>query len=884
LALAPGTRLGAYEILTLIGSGGMGEVYKARDTRLDRIIAIKILPATLAADSQFRERFDREARAISHLTHSNICTLHDVGEQAGTPFLVMEYLEGETLETRLRKGVMPINEALKLAMEIADALRTAHRAGIVHRDLKPGNVMLTKGGAKLLDFGLAKATAPVAASSLSILPTTPPGALTAQGSLLGTFQYMAPEQIEGQEADARTDIFAFGVVCHEMLTGTRAFSGRTQASLFGAILRDQLPPVSTIQPSTPPVLDHLVQRCLAKDPDDRWQTAADVMHELKWIAERGAQTVATGAPPAHTPTMVPRRREQVAWTLVATAVMILLALSIATLRSLRERPDNADLMRFEIPTPHTAQPLHFALSPDGSRLVFVASGDGPSRLWLRPLDSVSAQPLAGTEGGEYPFWSPDSRSIGFFAAAKLKRLDIAGGVPQILADAASGRGAAWAADGTILFAPSNASPLWRVPASGGQATVVTKVPRGSHRLPQFLPDGRHYLFFAQDPDSQGIYLGSLDGGDPKRLVSAVAAGAYAEPGFLVFLQQSALVARRLNLATGTLEGDPVTVADGIDYDASFNVGGFSVAKARLVYRLGGQERRQLTWFDRTGKPLGTIGDSDASGLLGPALSPDGRRVAVMRNLESNTDLWLIDLLRGGTTRFTFDPANDQMPVWSPDGGLIAFMSNRKGIYDLYVKPSSGGGTDSLILASSSVKAPTDWSRDGRFLLFQYADPQTGWDLGALPMTGERKPIPLVKTPFEERTGQFSPDGRWIAYQSNESGRFEIYVQPFPGPGGKWPVSTAGGTDPRWRADGGELFFVAPDATLMAVRVHASGATFDAEAPTALFHTRMVAGGLANLFEQYTVSRDGRFLVNVPADGTTTVAPITCVINWHPLKP
>jgi Tol biopolymer transport system component len=665
--------------------------------------------------------------------------------------------------------------------------------------------------------------------------------------------------------------------------GKKAFDGKSQASLIAAILEHDPPAMSALRPMSPPTLDRVVKKCLAKDPEARWHSAHDLDDELRWIAE-APSPVALAAPAARR-----RRREGIAWTLSAMAGLMIVALSIPTVLHLRERPAANPEVRLELTTPATRQPLHFAISPDGRRLVFVASGEGAQRLWQRPLDGVTALPLEGTEGAEYPFWSPDSRAIGFFASGKLKRMDIAGGPPQIVADAPNGRGGAWNRDGTILFAPTNVSALLRVAASGGESLAVTKLdsPRqGSHRFPQFLPDGRRFLFFAQgNPEAQGIYLGSLNGSGTKRLTSAEVAGAYAEPGVLVFLQQSTLVTRGFDVVAGTLTGDPVTVADRVSYDGSFNLGGFSVsAVGHLAYRAGGSERRQLTWLDRTGKMVGVAGEPDANALVMTALSPEGRRIAVIRTVQGNVDNWVIDVLRGGATRFTFDPAVDGISVWSPDGTRIVFSSNLKGNYDLFLKPSSGAAAEELVLASPFTKLPTDWSLDGRFLLYQHADPKTGWDLAALPMMGDRKPIMVVSTPFEERGGQFSPDGRWVAYQSNESGRFEIYVQPFPGPGGKWQVSTAGGTDPRWRPDGKELFFLAPDAELMAVPVRASDSTFEAGSATALFQTRTVGGGIANLTAQYAVARDGRFLFNVP-DDTSTAAPITLVLNWTPgLKP
>ncbi len=899
MPLSPGTRLGVYEIVAPLGAGGMGDVYRARDTRLDRTVAIKTLPDALAADPQFRERFEREARAISSLDHPHICALYDVGE-ARIPshqpssshqpsaishdvvrFLVMQYLEGPTLADRLSKGPLPLDETLRTAIQIADALAFAHRAGIVHRDLKPGNVMLTKSGAKLLDFGLAKTSTPaVTTSNVSMLATTPP-AMTAQGTILGTFQYMAPEQIEGRDADARSDIFAFGAVLYEMVAGKKAFEGKTHASLMAAILERELPAVSSVQPLALPALDRVLRKCLAKAPDARWQSAADLADALRWIADDRTGGTAHGGPAPSAP-----RRARAAWAPLAIAAAIIVALAVPSTRHLLERSAPAVEMRLDVATPATAQPLHFALSPDGTHLAFVAAGTGSPRLWLRPLNAATAHALPGTEGAEYPFWSPDGRTIGFFATGKVKRIDIAGASPQIIADAPNGRGGTWSRDGVILFAPSNSAAILRVDASGGAATPVTKhnAGEGSHRLPQFLPDGRHFLFFAQgSPEMQGIYLGSLDGGDATRLTASDVAGFYTDPGVVVFMQQNALVARRLDLVHQTLKGEPQTIADGISFEPTFQLGGFSVSAAgTLAYRLGGTERRwQFTWFDRSGRRLGVAGEPDVNAPQAPELSADGRRIANNRTVQNNTDIWLMDVQRGGTTRFTFDAAADMMPVWSPDGERVAFSSNRKGIFNLYLKRSSGAGTDELLVESPYVKSFSDWSRDGRFLLYQNADPKTGWDVAAIPVPGDvSRPIVVANSPFEERGGQFSPDGYWVAYQSNESGRFEIYVQPFPQPSGKWQVSTAGGTDPRWAPEGKELFFVAPDLKMMAVTVRTSGSALEAASPVALFQVRMSVGGLANLKQQYVVARDGRFLINMPTD-ENELAPITLILNWKP---
>jgi len=672
MALAGGDRLGPYEIISSLGAGGMGEVYRAKDPRLGRDVAIKVLPAEFSVDFDRLRRFEQEARAAAALNHPNILAVHDIGQHDEAPYIVSELLEGETLRERLRGGALPVRKAVEYAVQIAHGLAAAHEKGITHRDLKPENVFVTtEGRSKILDFGLAKLTqAEPAFAAMSQSPTTPPNTLP--GVVLGTIGYMAPEQVRGLQADHRADIFAFGAILYEMLSGQRAFRGETAMDAMTAILKEDPPDLPTADRHVPPALPRIVGRCLEKNPTARFQTATDLAFALEALSspsERVDVSAAVAASPAR------RSRERLAWTLLATAGLTIVALSIPAILHLRERPVANLEVRLELTTPATRQPLHFAISPDGRRLVFVASGDGGQRLWQRPLDAVTALPLEGTEGAEHPFWSPDSRAIGFFASGKLKRMDIAGGPPQIVADAPNGRGGAWNRDGTILFAPTGASGLVRVPASGGEALPVTKLdpPRHfSHRLPQFLPDGRRFLFFAKGtPEGQGIYLGSLDGTDTRRLTSAEAFGAYVEPGALVFLQQSTLVVRRLDVAGGLFTGDPMTVADRVSYDANFNLGGFSVsAVGRLAYRAGGSERRQLTWFDRTGKVVGTAGEPDANALLSPALSPDARRIVVTRTVQGDQDMWVIDVQRGGATRF--HRRSGQRQQWSLVAGRDSY--------------------------------------------------------------------------------------------------------------------------------------------------------------------------------------------------------------------
>ncbi|HEY3204694.1 MAG TPA: protein kinase [Thermoanaerobaculia bacterium] len=885
MALSAGARLGPYEIQSPLGAGGMGEVYRARDTRLERTVAVKVLPQRLSSSPEIRQRFEREAKTISQLSHPHICALYDVGREGETEYLVMEYLEGETLSERLVKGPLPLEQTLRYGVEIADALDKAHRQAIVHRDLKPGNVMLTKSGVKLLDFGLAKAIAP-AGLPLTSLPTEA-SPVTQAGTILGTFQYMAPEQLEGKEADARTDIFAFGATLYEMATGKKAFSGATQASLISAILRDDPQPISRIHTMSPPALDRVVKTCLAKDPEDRWQSAADIKRELGWVAEGSEAGTPAAAPAAR------RDRERVAWAVSVILLLALLGSLAALLRIGRPEPAAAPVTRFSILPPGkstftapgesaSSQP---ALSPDGRSLAFVAyAGGGRHLVWVRPLDSLAAQALDGTEDGSYPFWSPDGRFLGFFSHGKLKRIALSGGPPQTLCDASAGRGAAWSRDGVIIFTPTQAEALYRIPAGGGAVTPATTLDssrqESSHRWPSFLPDGRRFLYWTRSRKAPniGIRVGSLDSKEVTSLLAADGMAAYARPGHLLFVRQGALLAQSFDHRSLKLEGEPLRVAEPLGYGNPPGYATFSVADSGvLAYVPGVSPNRELIWFDRGGKMLGSVGEPGI--YVSPALSPDERRIAVgVRDLRAaSADIWLFDLARGIRSRFTFDPANETIARWSPDGSRIVFTSNREGFADFYEKSSTGAGEEKPVFRSDQDKFLTDWSQDGRFLAYHTPGPKTGWDVWVLPLSGDRKPIPFVQTEFTEAQGQFSPDGKWLAYASDESGIFEVYVRSFPAPGGKWQVSTSGGTQPQWRRDGRELFYLSEDGGLMAVEVKADS-TFEASAPRPLFHARFPTAA-APFGRTYSVRSDGqRFLVTRLMEEDRAI-PITVVLNW-----
>jgi serine/threonine protein kinase len=864
----------------------MGEVYLAEDSRLDRKVALKILPEHLSDRAELRERFEREARAVSSLNHPHICTLHDIGEQDGIHYLVMEHLEGETLAARLEKGALPLEQTLEYAIQIADALDKAHRQGVVHRDLKPGNIMLVKSGAKLLDFGLAKLQAADTPTNLSALPTEQAN-LTAEGTILGTLQYMAPEQLEGKEADSRTDIFAFGAVVYEMATGKKAFEGKSQASLIGAILKDDLPPMSELQPMTPSTLDHVVRRCMSKAPEDRWQAASDVMAELKWVTEIrtpiDSLTVITG--PATWKRAIP-------WSITAVVTGVLILVLALYFRAGTEA--SQILISSVLPPEQTtfdSSDGPMALSPDGRLLAFVTrTPEGKRMLWVRSLDSGSARSLPDTDGAFAPFWSPDSRSLGFSADGKLKKVDVSGGTVETLLSSVDfsslyGLTGTWNQAGIILLGNVSATDtgIQRVSSSGETMTPVTTLDEGEilHAWPSFLPDGNHFLYLARTRSSDHtdqVYLSSLDGRKPVPLLSTNSNAIYAAPGYLLFWRDGTLRAHRFDLERLALTGEAIAIAPDVRFDALSRGGLFSVSQnGILAYQAGGQAGlSQLVWFDRAGNQLESLGEP--SNYYSPRLSHSGRQVAVdMSDQQNNGDIWLYELSRSATSRFTFDPGDDSGPVWSPDDSRIAFFSSRKNRrFEIYQK--TVGTTDNAedLFSSEFDTLPTDWSLDGRFVAFRNGPPGKR-DIWVLSIQ-DQEATPFIETPFDETDGQFSPDGKWVVYRSNESGQSEIYIQPFPVTGAKWPVSTNGGQMPRWGGDGRELFYIALDRKLMRVPI-TTGPEIEIGVPQPLFVTQIKSGDQVGLLPQYDVADDSqRFLINTML-GDEDVASITLVLNW-----
>jgi eukaryotic-like serine/threonine-protein kinase len=822
MPLAPGTKLGPYEVQSPLGAGGMGEVYRARDTRLDRTVAIKVLASHLSSSPELKQRMDREARAISSLNHPNICQLHDIGSQDGTEFLVMEFLEGETLAERLKRGPMALPEIFKIGIAMAEALAIAHRHGIVHRDLKPGNIMLTQSGAKLMDFGLAKplgiansgagsnAAPPSFTAAVTLSGPSPLSPLTTAGTIIGTIQYMSPEQIEGKEADARSDIFAFGAVLYEMTAGKRPFEGKSQLSLASSILEKEPDSILALKPHIFPAFDHVITTCLQKNPDDRYLAAHDIKLELQWIA--------TEKPALATPALQPdppQKQSRPGWIAAAIVAIALSAIAgfllhrpvpVPSIRAVINPPEKTHInLTGDIAGPPV-------LSPDGSSIAFAATGsDSKASIWVRAVNSLEVRQISGTDGAIFPFWSFDSRSIAFFADGKLKTVDLSGGSAQVIAAAAFGRGGAWGAGGIMVFSPATLGPLYRVSADGGTPVALTKLDatHSSHRWPFFLPDGKHFLYLAinhQVPANDTIYYASVDGSLNKPLFKNQSNAIYAD-GYVLFARNDQLLAQEFNPSSGTLSGEPQPLVRGVINDSTtWHMDTSASSAGLLLYGSGGSGNADLLWMDRTTKQLSTIA-SDLANLSTINLSPQGDRIAL--GIDSGTnDVWLLDVARGTHTRLTFGPIINAFPVWSPDGKSIAYSSMRNDKFRLFRKLSDGSGQEEELLNDDQLIEAWDWSHDGKYILYMRGQPGIQ-DIWALPLEGDRKPfqvMPTTPNTFRDYP-RLSPDGRWLAYASNESGAYQVYVVAFNGGHGKWQVSVNGGLYPSWSHDGSQLYYV-----------------------------------------------------------------------------
>jgi len=902
MALATGTKLGPYEVLSALGAGGMGEVYRARDTRLQRDVAVKVLPDVLARDPDRLTRFEREAQAVAALSHPNILAIHDFGVDGSTVYAVTELLDGETLRARLTpeagaKGPtgLPIRKVIEYGARIARGLAAAHGKGIVHRDLKPENIFITREGlVKILDFGLAKdlGTGVGSMSGQSPVPMTMAATLaqgTTPGTVLGTVGYMSPEQVRGTAVDHRSDLFAFGVVLYEMLTGRRAFQRDTPAETMTAILKDDAPELVESRTDVSPTFDRIVRHCLEKSPDERFQSARDVAFALEALSGSAISSASAAAAGHH------RRwlRPVAALAFLAAALIVGLVVGRTMTKSVAS-PRGGIRFVFGPPEGTTVEGGPAApqavISPDGTRIV-VATADakGGRRLYLRSLESLEPRLLSGTDDGELPFWSPDGRSIAFFTEdRKLKRVPSDGGPVQTICELRGSDawgGGAWGRDGDIVFSLGLNSPLYRVPAAGGTPVAIAEIDRTrqerAHLWPSVLPDGQRFLYLihANDVGTRGLYVGSLESKVKTRLLDTNVRASFAPPNHLVFVREGTLMAQPFDVGDTRLTGEPVPIAEHVAYNPSIGLGRatFSVSNTGiLVYRaggVGGIPITQLTWFDRKGTRLGTVGQPGQHNIFD--LSRDDARVATATYdpRARQLDLWVRDTSRDSSTRLTFDPSDDDSPEWSADGARIVFRSQRRGVSDVYVKSPTTGAPDELLIQSPVDKEPQDWSTDGRFLVYQSTDPKTGADLWLLPLVGDRTPRVLVQTPFQEQQAQISPDGRFIAYVSDESGTRQVYVQSFPSSEAKWQVSIDGGSQPRWRRDGRELFYLSTSQRLMAVDLK-PGATFEWSSARELFWVNVTGFGR----HDYAVSRDGqRFLVNTIDEQTGTA--MTVVIDW-----
>ncbi len=898
VTLPPGTRLGPYEILTHAGSGGMGDVYKARDTRLDRTVALKVLPPQFAANPDLRARFEREARAVSSLDHPNICVLHDVGREGDVDFLVMQYLEGETLAHRLARGPLPLRETLRIGIEIASALDRAHRAGILHRDLKPGNVMLTKSGAKLLDFGLAK-HAVSAESGAQTIPATVTSPLTGQGTILGTLLYMSPEQLEAREVDARSDIFSFGAMLYEMVTGVRPFEGKSQASIIAAVLEREPPSIAERAPLTPPALDRVVRKCLAKDPDHRWQSARDLGDELSWIAQ-GSGIQAT---PSVGVQQTRRRLTMFRVALVTLAVVALALTAVALWRALRQPPASVIARRLSLTLPDGLSfdtagfAVGFAVSPDGKVMALVARSvtrdagggpiAGPRRIYLHRVDSDTVEPIPGTNDALAPFFSPDGLWIGYFTPRALMKVSVLGGTPVHVTDTPPvTRGGTWGPGGTIVFAPTQSSSLFKVPADGTAPPVQVSTASEAQLFPEFLPGGRYVLFTrrrgtSRNLDAADLIIHDMQTGDERVVVAGGHHGRYSPTGHIVFARGTALLAVPFDLQKREAAGTPLPIVDGIAVDPRTGVLAFAVAPDGTLYTMrGGFSNRptSVVWTDRSGKPLGAPLASGRN-FMGPALSPDGRRATLTSlTTEGDSDIYMLDVGGRSMARFSNDPADDFASTWTPDGGSVIYTSSAIGqLPKLFSRPADGSGAVARVVEMDGPQFAGSVSSSGILAFTGFGEKgATKGDIYTVALTGDRTPRPFVSSTAEEFGPEFSPDGKWIAYVLTEEGSRDVYVAPYPGPGPKRKISNGGGLSPAWCRSCGELYYQTT-AGMMAVTVGKDGFG----QPRVLFSTDPFrTGGREDGPRHYDVAPDGRRFLMIREDaGETRSVRLDVIIDW-----
>ena len=896
MGLSVGTRLGPYEIVSPLGAGGMGEVYRALDTRLQRHVAIKVLPTHLSSNADLKQRFEREAKAISGLQHPHICTLFDVGSQDGVDYLVMEYLEGETLADRLKRGPIPIAQLIKMGIELSEALEKAHHAGLIHRDIKPGNIMLTKSGAKLLDFGLAKPAAVGAAAVTSgsgsapllsgaLTQSSPAAALTSVGTVVGTVQYMSPEQIAGQEADVRSDIFCFGAVLYEAAAGERAFKGKTPSAVVGAILANDPAPVSTLQATVPPAFDRVVATCLAKDAADRFESAHDLKLQLEWVRDFG-MTESKGI----AATAGSSRK----WMFAAAALALVALLLASLLFFSPEQPVHVVRAEISAPPGTTFDSIGDlagvpAISPQGDKIAFVGQGsDKIPWLWVRSVDSLSAQKLEGTDGAAHPFWSPDGKSIGFFTPKKLNRVPSAGGPVTALADVTNPRGGSWGKDGVILYCADFRGPLMRINENGGTPTIATTLDaqkHTTHRWPYFLPDGKHFLYFATNHGGgnvlqNGVYFSSLDGKEDRIILTTDSAAEYAS-GRLLFRSQTALMAQPFNPSSGKLSGIAVPVLNNVRYDSGVWRTVFSVSQdGLLIFQPGTSNAAgtQLAWYDRTGKLLKLVGDKANQTDL--RLSPDGKKLTLIAG-DPFWEVWVLDLERGGRTRITYNEGTIAEPQWSPDGKTLTFTSSTgqgRGAFDIRIKSSIGGPNSQTLTSRDQVNSYffPQWSQDGKYFAYIKGDGPQALTLWVVPQSGDKKPFVAVQPPSAQANiihFRISPDSKWVAYTSDETGRVEVYVAPFPKGEGKWQVSTFGASFPTWRGDSKELYFKGFGDEFYATTIEEKGGQLELGTPHQLFKMNVFGNGFP-----YDVTADGqRFILNKSEEASA--APLYLVTNW-----